>query len=77
MFFSELSNSLNRVAMKYDNLLVDLSGDLNINTLNKEKDNVNYFSDLCNFFRCLGYPPPGPRPSYPAPRHHKILTFLN
>ena len=34
--------------MKYDNLLV--IGDLNIDTLNKKKDNGNYFSDLCDSF---------------------------
>ena len=32
IFFSELTNSPNRAAMKYDNLLV--IGDLNIDTLN-------------------------------------------
>ena len=32
IFFSELTNSLNRAAMKYDNLLV--IGDINIHTLN-------------------------------------------
>ena len=32
--------------MKYDNLLV--IGHLNIDTLNKEKDNGNDFSDLCD-----------------------------
>ena len=37
IFFSELSNSLKRAATKYDNLLV--IGDLNIDTLNKKKDN--------------------------------------
>ena len=41
IFFSELSNPLNRAAMKYDNLLV--IGNLNIDTLNKKKDNRNYF----------------------------------
>ena len=35
IFFSELSNFLNRVAMKYDNLLV--IGDLNIDTLIRKK----------------------------------------
>ena len=34
--FSVLTNSLNRAAMKYDNLLV-------INDLNKKKENENYF----------------------------------
>ena len=34
--------------MKYDNILV--IGNLNIDTLNKRKDNGNYFSDLCDSF---------------------------
>ena len=48
IFFGDISNFLNRAAMKYDNLLV--IGDLNIDTLNKKKDNGNYFSDLCDSF---------------------------
>ena len=38
IFFSEISNSLNRAAMKYYNLLV--ISDLNIDNLNKKKDNI-------------------------------------
>ena len=41
IFFSELSNSLNCASIKYDNLL--LIKDLNIDTLNKKKDNGNCF----------------------------------
>ena len=49
IFFSELSNSLNHEALKYDdNLLV--IGNLNIDTLIKKKDNGNYFSDPCDSF---------------------------
>ena len=37
---------------------------------------------MCSFNGCfligsLGYPAPGPRPSYPALAPHKILTSLN
>ena len=46
LFFSELSNSVNYAAMKYNNLLG--ISDLNVDTLNNKKDNGNYFSDLCD-----------------------------
>ena len=47
-FFSELSNTLRLATRKYENILI--IGDLNIDTLNKKKDNVNYLSDLCDIF---------------------------
>ena len=47
-FFSELSNSLNRITNKYDNFTV--TGDLNINILDNTKDHYNYLSNLSDTF---------------------------
>lgn len=47
-FFDELTSTLNQGVNNYDNII--LSGDLNIDLLNKQKDTNNYLSDFMDTF---------------------------
>jgi len=47
-FFNELSISLNKITIQYENIMV--IGDLNIDISDKSKDTYNYLSDFCDTF---------------------------